>query len=170
MKVTSDEIRLLKLKDEETFEKIYYAYKDLVYFVVFDILRTEQDTDEVVQDTFLKMINEIDKFDGRYFRAWLLTIARNLAINRYKQNKRNSYIIDEKVYQTEDNTQNYRDLLMEIEEILAEDEYQIVILANVYHLKYREIAKYLNRPLGTICWQYNEAIKKLKKALMKGKN
>lgn len=167
MKLTEKDRQLLLHRDEATFEKIYYEYKNLVFFVVFNILRNEQDTDEIVQDTFVKMLDELEKFDGRYFKSWLLTIARNLAINRYHQNERKLLLMDDAVDSLKDDYINYRDLLMDIESVLSKDEYQIVILHNVYHLKHKEIAIYLNKPLGTVCWQYNVAINKLTKAFKK---
>ena len=49
--------------------------------------------------------------------------------------------------------------------ILNSEELEIVLLYVVSGYKHREIAKILDKPLGTILWSYNNSIKKLKKAL-----
>ena len=46
-------------------------------------------------------------------------------------------------------------------------ELQVVVLYAVYGYKHREIAKILNKPLGSILWTYNNSIKKLQKVLKK---
>ena len=45
------------------------------------------DADDLVQDTLLRAYRSIDKFDGRYPRAWLLTIMRNAQINRVRRKR-----------------------------------------------------------------------------------
>ncbi|HHW99865.1 MAG TPA: sigma-70 family RNA polymerase sigma factor, partial [Acholeplasmataceae bacterium] len=46
--------------------------------------------------------------------------------------------------------------------VLTDFEYDVVVLSIVYNLKRREVAKVLDRPLGTITRVYSEAMKKLK--------
>jgi RNA polymerase sigma-70 factor (ECF subfamily) len=49
--------------------------------------------------------------------------------------------------------------------VLAEDEFNIVIMYAVGEYKHREIAEFLHMPLGTVTWKYNNALKKMRKAL-----
>ena len=96
MDVNKKIINKLIEKDNDTFELVYYEYKDLVYFVAFSILKNHNDSEEIVQDVFVKMLKEIEKFDGRFFKAWLLKITKNLAINKYRSiNKEDSISDDE---------------------------------------------------------------------------
>ncbi len=53
-------------------------------------------------------------------------------------------------------------LIKQIFTILSDIEKEIVILHSVGDLKHREIAKLLDKPLGTVTWTYNQAIKKLR--------
>ena len=78
-------IKGLRQKSEEAFEECYYKYKDLVYYVIIKMTKNKELTEDLVQDTFIKMYQQIDKFDGKYFKAWLLTIAKNLTINELKK-------------------------------------------------------------------------------------
>ena len=51
--------------------------------------------------------------------------------------------------------------------ILAEDEYQILMLCQVAGYKRREVSEMLRLPVGTVTWKNNEALKKLKAFLVK---
>jgi RNA polymerase sigma-70 factor (ECF subfamily) len=78
-------------------------------------------------------------------------------------------------YLNEDNEQGEEDdsgeeeheLFTLAKKLLSAEEYQIVILHVVNDQKFNAIAKILNKPLGTILWVYNKAMKKLKKELGK---
>ena len=164
MEVNKRIINKLKERDNDTFELVYYEYKDLVYFVAFSVLKNHNDTEEIVQDVFVKMLKELDKFDGRFFKAWLLKMTKNLAINKYKSNNKEDSLSDEELgnFSSIDEFKQ-RDYLMEIEELLDEQSFKVVVLHLVYGLKHRETAEYLNIPLGTVCTLFNNAVKKLKK-------
>ena len=164
MEVNKKIINKLKERDNDTFELVYYEYKDLVYFVAFSILKNKNDTEEIVQDVFIRMLNEIDKFDGRYFKAWLLKMTKNLSINKYRSINKEDNISDEEIgnFASIDEFKK-RDYLLEIEEILDEQSFKVVVLHLVYGMKHRETAEYLNIPLGTVCTLFNNVTKKLKK-------
>ena len=164
MEVNKRIINKLKERDNDTFELVYYEYKDLVYFVAFSVLNNHNDTEEIVQDVFVKMLKELDKFDGRFFKAWLLKMTKNLAINKYRLNNKEDSLSDEELgnFSSIDEFKQ-RDYLMEIEELLDEQSFKVVVLHLVYGLKHRETAEYLNIPLGTVCTLFNNAVKKLKK-------
>ena len=102
--------------------------------------------------------------------GFLLVTARNLAYDHFKKENRVSYIED---YLLESDigastTDKYDDsdrLLARMQEILNETEYQVVVLYVLSEFTHKEIAEYLDKPLGTITWTYSNAIKKLQKGL-----
>ena len=47
-------------------------------------------------------------------------------------------------------------------DLLEPLEKEIIIMHVINDLKFREISKILNKPLGTVLWIYNKAIKKMK--------
>ena len=78
-------IKRLKNHDEEAFDYCYDTYKNLVYFQIIKVVKNRELTEELVQDTFLKMYQNIEKFDGKFFKAWLLKIANNTAISELRK-------------------------------------------------------------------------------------
>jgi RNA polymerase sigma-70 factor, ECF subfamily len=117
----------------------------------------------LIQDTYIKFLESIDyvKENGNVV-AYLTTIARNLAINMY--NKRKKEIIDNeqfKYIQVEEEVNDDPDIF-KILDILEDQEKEIVIMHVINDLKFREIANIIEKPLGTVLWIYNKAIKKLK--------
>ena len=80
-------IKRLKNHDEEDFDYCYENYKNLVYFQIIKLVKNRELAEELLQDTFLKMYQNIDKFDGKYFKAWLLKIANNIAISELRKKK-----------------------------------------------------------------------------------
>ena len=57
-----------------------------------------------------------------------------------------------------------------INRVLSENDREIFILHALYGYKNKEIAKFLNMPLGTVLWKYNRAIKVLKEKIKEEKN
>jgi RNA polymerase sigma-70 factor, ECF subfamily len=51
------------------------------------LTRHQHDADDLLQDTLLRAFRAVDRFDGTYPRAWLLTILRNTHINRNRRQR-----------------------------------------------------------------------------------
>lgn len=60
---------------------------DVLLRVALSMTDQPADAEDLVQDTLLRAWRSIDSFDGRYPRAWLLTILRNAQINRHRRKR-----------------------------------------------------------------------------------
>ena len=69
------------------FERWVLPEVDVLLRVAQSITRNTHDAEDLVQDTMLRAYRSIDSFDGRYPRAWLLTILRNTEINRHRRRR-----------------------------------------------------------------------------------
>ena len=70
------------------FEKIYCEYFRDIYLYVRSFTADEVLAEEVTQDTFVKALQSIDRFDGsQNIRAWLFTIARNTYFTVLRQQR-----------------------------------------------------------------------------------
>lgn len=158
-------IQGIRAKDEEAFNEIYYKYHDLVYYVVLKIVKNRDDASDVTEDTFLKMYNKIDQYNGGNFKYWLLQIAKHEALNfvtRVASKRKEVSLNEELVNDAQDDTFSlgkYDDLL---KDNFDEEARTIIILKVVFDYTYDEIAKELNLSRSYVYRCYKLSISKLK--------
>ena len=115
-----------------------------------------------MQTTYLYVKKGISTYrSGTNARAWLLQIAKNVALNDLKKKKRE--IPTENV---EMGSYEYTGTVTDVmEKVLSEEEQRIVTLHVLWKYKHREIGEILGCPTGTVTSKYKRAIEKLKKSL-----
>jgi RNA polymerase sigma-70 factor, ECF subfamily len=163
-----DYIDKLINKDEEAFRIIYENTKKGVFSMIISIVKNRAATEDLMQDTYIKMIEKIRQYKkGRNFNAWLIQIAKNTALDHYrKYSKETLYDPIEQSYmhdnlKTKEKTYDVLDLVKP----LNQTEKQIVLLRAVDDMKFKDIAKIVDKPLGTVLWLYNKAMQTLKEYL-----
>ena len=73
-------------------------YKDMVFSMVWKIVRSREEAEEVAQDTFLKAYQALPRFKHEArFSTWLFRIAYNTAISRTRKKKVTVLAIDERM-------------------------------------------------------------------------
>lgn len=162
MKITKKLISPLKKSDEEAFNKIYNEYHKLLYYIAYSITLNKETAEEVTQDSFIKMMNNINQYQERgKFKQWLTQITRNLAINALTRNKERQTIYDDDYIRSVADSKPNR-LTLTLNDLLDEEEAIIVSYKIIFHYRFREIAETLNLSLGTVQSKYYGAIQKLK--------
>ena len=94
--------------DMQAFSYLVDKYKDMVFTLAFRILKNRENAEEVAQDSFVKVYQNLKKFKSKSkFSTWLYRIVYNTAISRVrvKQNPTMS-IDDQKFFEIEDEKQN----------------------------------------------------------------
>lgn len=149
---------------------LYRASSSAVYGFALSILKNAQDSEDVLQDTYL----QVWKGAGTYRcqgkpMAWVLAIARNLALSRLREKGRVITLSPEdwqaQVVQSPSVTEEDRLTLEALLTTLPAQDRQIVTLHALTGLKHREIAELLELPLSTVLSKYDRALKKLRKSL-----
>lgn len=72
---------------EASFQRYVLPEVEVLLRVASSLVRQQADAEDLVQETLLRAYRAIDSFDGAYPRAWLLTILRNAAANRYRRRR-----------------------------------------------------------------------------------
>jgi len=73
------------LRSRENFEEIYDTYVNMVYRICFTYLKNTADTEDMVQNTFIKLLEQSDSFQSKdHVKAWLIVTAGNLCKNHLK--------------------------------------------------------------------------------------
>ena len=81
-------VQRAKTGDSHALEEIYNGTRQMVYFTALEIVRNEDDAEDVVQDTYIKVFQNIARLqDERAFISWLKTIVVNISKNSLKKRK-----------------------------------------------------------------------------------
>lgn len=156
-------IEELRRKDYKSFDTFYNLTKNQVFYAIINIVKDKDLAHDIMQDTYIKFLEKIDQYkSGANPYAYISMIGRNLAINTYNRQKR--LIKSDELLESipaEKEVENDEDIF-KILDLLNDDEKEVVTLHVINDLKFKEIAKIMEKPLGTVLWIYNKAIKKLK--------
>lgn len=151
----------------EAFPELMEYYRPIMQKIVFAITRSQDDTEDIIQETFVIMLEKIEQWHGKNFNAWILRIAKNLSIDYLRKRQRNRKhmpFIKKERGET-------KDCLMQQEELdalnmlLAElppKQKEILYLKHFEKMPIREIALRLDCAEGTIKATLFQTLKKLK--------
>jgi RNA polymerase sigma factor (sigma-70 family) len=173
---TEDElVRDLKAGNKEAFSYLYDHYSAALYGLLLRIVRDEEQAQDLLQESFIKIWKNISSYDstkGRLF-TWMLNISRNHALDllRSKGYKSGSTIqpIENSVHLVADSSENpgrHDHIGMEkvMEKLTPE---QRTLIQKIYYegFTYEETSQALNLPLGTVKTRIRSAIIHLRKLL-----
>lgn len=163
----------LRSGDSRAFGHIYDKTYKIVFFVAFRIIGNKQAAEDVVQDTYLKAVTNIDAYDSNNFTAWITTIAKNLALNEYNKAKRQTSTDFSAEADFREGSFSMPDedsfgLLDAAKKLLDETDYKIVIMCAVAGYKRREAAKALDMPISTVSYRLKQSLAILAKHVKGG--
>ncbi len=160
---------------EEAFKLLVNKYQERLYFHIRKILIMHEDTNDALQETFIKIYNNLDKFreESELF-TWMYKIATNQALNFLKKQQR-SYTFSAISYEDalidklrSDEYFDGDELQLKLQKaILTLPPKQRLVFNMKYYdeLKYEEMAKILNKTTGALKASYHHAVNKIKKYL-----
>lgn len=136
-------------KDNDYLGALLQRYTLLLFGVCMKYLKNEEEAKDAVQQVFLKVITELQKYKVDYFKSWLYMVAKNHCLMKLRnKNERNSYELKEETLFDEMDLKTNRyekdQLLNYMEEGLEElNEPQKSCLTLFYFQKksYREISE-----------------------------
>lgn len=141
-------IDAIKAGDEQAMQKIICRYSRLLWSIVGAVLSqvgTTEDMEECVADVFIDLWEHPQKYDESRgsLKAWLSVIARNKAIDRYRQKTKIQTIPLEETVLAQmgvelemENKEGLQEALAE----LTEEEREILLRRYVYQQKPKEMA------------------------------
>ncbi len=151
---------------------------DTLYRVALTLTRHPADAEDLVQEALLRAFRSICQFDGRYPRAWLLTILRNTHFSRLR--KKRPEILDDPSdgylsrHGRDDPANEPEAILVDLTlddslaaalDDLSSNQRQVVEFVDVNGLSYQEAADALGVPIGTIMSRLHRARARLRGAL-----
>ena len=85
-------------EDRDKFKEIYMIYRDRMYHAAYAIIKNEMDAENIVHDTFVKLIDNLDKInevDCHMTWNYIVTIVKNLSFNFLKRENRYGKVVFE---------------------------------------------------------------------------
>jgi len=158
-------IERIKNGDMVAFNQIVEKYRNRLMSVIFRMIQSSEEAEDIVQETFLRVYQHRNSFDFRHcFSTWLYTIALNLARNELRKRKRFKFfdIFDMQGKEAEIAVEmklpsNLPQALERAMENLPEKYKTAFLLRDVQELPYEEVAQIMNIPLGTVKSRVNRA-------------
>jgi len=165
-----DALRLPSTR-ESAFRQLVSLYKERLYWHIRKIVLNHDDTDDVLQNTFIKIWNGVDSFRGdSSLFTWLYRIATNESITFLNQKKRKltSSLTDENEFLVNNlESDSYFDgnrWQMLLQEAIAQlpEKQRIVFNMKYYdNIKYEDMSGILETSVGALKASYHHAVKKV---------
>ena len=176
-------IRRMASDDRAALGELYERYRGQVYGLALAVLKNRSDAEDVMQSAFVRVWDKAGAYrEGDDAGAWIMTVTRNLALDRLRGRKAMTDIADmaETLPGGDDLSPALDRLLLDhlltaLDRLLLDHlltaldctERQIVMLHAVGGYTHREIARIVGKPCATVRWKYGSAVKKLQVFLEK---
>jgi len=180
--LSDGELVALYLKgDSKSFEALIQKHKNKIYAFILSKIRNRDLAEDVFQDTFIKVINSLQK--GKYneegkFLPWVMRIANNLVIDYFRKSKKMRTIaptdnfdifdiLQDGEKNVEDNLVNnqiHKDLRKLIEH-LPEDQKEVLKMRYYAELSFKEISESTGVSINTALGRMRYALINLRKLI-----
>lgn len=144
-----------------TFNDRLLKMSDVLEYFALSLTKNKEDAEDLLQETLVKALTYQDKYTpGTNLKAWLHTIMKNTFINQYRKMKRANTVITTKdevdvldfvpasVEHTPESTLAAKEINKLIDRL--DDNIRVPFSMHLKGYKYKEIADYLNIPIGTV--------------------
>ncbi|MEM6522511.1 MAG: sigma-70 family RNA polymerase sigma factor [Bacteroidota bacterium] len=172
-----------KKEKQSIFDTEFLPHIDSMYNFAYRLTFDEDDSKDLVQDTYLKAYRFITSFErGTNAKAWLFRILKNSFINDFRKKSKEPSKVDyqevESYYNSDEVDKTITtDLRIETVQDMIGDEISnalnsldvdfrtVIILCDLEGFKYDEMAKILDIPIGTVRSRLHRARNLLKEKL-----
>lgn len=164
----------LTVRDQRALVELYRRHGRRLYPLIRRIVTNEGLAEEILQDVFVRLWTRASLYraDEGHLLAWLITMARNLALDALRKDGRwrGQLEFEEALHDAAqanhpaldvDTTLSVRHAL----DTLPDDQRRTVELAYFAGMTHAELAAHLNQPLGTVKSRLRLALDKLRGAL-----
>jgi RNA polymerase sigma-70 factor, ECF subfamily len=172
---------------EAAYRELLGRYQRPVFSLIFRMVRDREQAEDLAQETFVKVFNNIGRYDPRYkFSSWIFKIASNQTIDFLRKKEPATVSLDgsrhaetpEQVEATRITAESRdatpeefveaKELGAEIERAIGElrpDYRTAILLRHVEGRAYEEIAEIMEIPLGTVKTYIHRARSELRETL-----
>ena len=166
-------LEVLRQGDSSALDCLYELTSKQIYTVCFTYLHDPHDSADALSETYLAIVKNISKYRGESGYNWLYTIAKNICLNMLREKKKTVSVDfnDEETVNVlhlegEEAPRVFDEsgIVAIAKRVLNENEFRVVVLHAINDMKFKDIAKITGGLESSVRWQYNNALKKIKKA------
>lgn len=166
--------------DVDALDRLVRRHSDTVWRYLRGMFSEAADAQDAFQEVWLRVIRRSDAYRNQNFRGWLLRIAHNVAIDRYRR-QRPGISLDaeagdgvglaetlpsrERSPRGELAGRECLDRLAELIRELPETQREVFLMRTVGELSFKEVARALRVPLNTALGRMHYAVTRLREAL-----
>ena len=160
MKSDLIEVRVLVRRcldgDRGAMRQLVQRYERIVFGFCLRVLRHYQDAEDVAQETMIRMLRSLHRWDGvRRFEPWLMAIAANRCRTHLQRAGRRGACVPVRGDEPDPRRPPFDHLAWreELERALAElrpEHRSALLLFHSHHMSYAEVAESLEVPIGTV--------------------
>jgi RNA polymerase sigma-70 factor (ECF subfamily) len=168
-------MELIQAGDEKAFRELVIRFQDRLLNFVGRIVTDKETSEEIVQETFLRVFNQKMSYTPQYaVSTWIYTIALNLGRSELRKRKLRRFISldflkEESDMELADTTIQKMDglapVLQQAIEKLPQEYKTAFILCDIQRLPYQQIAEVMRVPVGTVKSRINRARSMLREKL-----
>jgi RNA polymerase sigma-70 factor (ECF subfamily) len=146
-------VRAARDGDRDALRYLYVRFADNIYGYVCSIVRDEHEAEDITQQLFAKLIAILPNYREREvpFSAWILRVARNLALDHLRQRRA---VPCEEIRGADehfdDTARERSQCLQEALAVLPQDQREVLIMRHIMGMSPGEIAEALGKSEGSI--------------------
>ncbi len=164
----------IRKKDKNALKEIYEEYVGYVYNVAFSMLKQKEAAEDITSELFIRLWERAEQYKaGVGHKSYIATITRNMTIDYIRKNSKEFLL-----WENEDDNEeleipsneltpeeevvssiNVETALMSLKPVYRE----IVNMKVLLNMTFKEISEVMNIPIGTVSWNYQDAMKKLRR-------
>lgn len=145
---------------EETFYNLYNQHKNGIYRYILSITKDPYLAEDVLQDTFMKLLTKEVHFISGKESAWLYKVARNRCYDILKKQDHYQHCLSP-LEDLPDQNRKFIDLISS----LTEQEQEIISLKYIGGFSHKEIAEIMGKTVHATKKCYERALQKLREEM-----
>ena len=178
--IVADDRRLVELTlagDHTAFEYLFNRYRDAIRRLFLQRSTPPEDTDDLLQETFIKVYANLHRYSPEYtFGQWLYTIAKNTHID-FERKRQEDISIDSKFSAPASSAPSPEESLINTQQRSQTERYierlpqqyrRLFVMRFIDDFSYEEIAEKLHMPMGTVKTRIHRARERMCRFIIEG--
>lgn len=156
---------------KDSFEKLVDLYGDRCFGYFYRLTGNRDQSQDLLQELFLRLIRKIDSFRGGSFDSWIFTLCSNLHRDSLRKKYRNQKALEKQKEElasnlpvSRPNQTEFDELQIQLEQLDPETR-ELVVKRYYGQLTFQEIAEEKKMPIGTVLSKVHRGIRRIREAM-----